>query len=192
MYSLPSGVIAQVDQTKSPGQSSGQRPEPLAGPHQQQPPAGLSGRVKRFFLGDKMDAERLKGLGIVPYVAQVLPLSMLSCNSLWLEHKCSSRGQNKQEVALYLKGLYMVTVHTRSYIAHGCQCENVVRSLMPFNSACLGCPDRSGGCCILWSHQQRHIRRWLSCCLDRIFSVNLPPIVHSKSKAAFASILLGL
>ena len=61
-----SGIIAQVDQTKTPGQSSGQRPEPLAGPDQQQPSPGLSGRVKRFFLGDKMDAQRLKALGMYP------------------------------------------------------------------------------------------------------------------------------
>ena len=61
-----SSIIAQVDQTKSPGQSTGQRPEPLAGPNQQQPPPGLSDRVKRFFLGDKMDAERLKALGMHP------------------------------------------------------------------------------------------------------------------------------
>ena len=51
----------QVDQTKAPGTSAGQRPEPLAGPGKE--PQGLGGRIKRFFLGDKMDAEKLKALG---------------------------------------------------------------------------------------------------------------------------------
>lgn len=53
---------AQVDQTKAPGTAAGQRPEPLAGPGKEQP-KGLGGRIKRFFLGDKMDAEKLKALG---------------------------------------------------------------------------------------------------------------------------------
>ena len=71
----------QVDQTKTPGTSTGQRPEPLVGT-QQEPPRGLGSRVKRFFLGDKMDAERLKALGEAP-----IPLSgtYVSMNSYLLK-----------------------------------------------------------------------------------------------------------
>ena len=57
-------IVEQVDQTKAPGTSAGQRPEPLAGTMGTgKEPKGLGSRIKQFFLGDKMDAEKLKALG---------------------------------------------------------------------------------------------------------------------------------
>ncbi len=56
-------LIEQVDQTKASGTSAGQRPDPLAGAVPRKQPKGIGGRIKQFFLGDKMDAEKLKALG---------------------------------------------------------------------------------------------------------------------------------
>ncbi len=56
-------LVKQVDQTKASGTSAGQRPDPLAGAVPGKQPKGIGGRMKQFFLGDKMDAEKLKALG---------------------------------------------------------------------------------------------------------------------------------
>ncbi|CAL5227487.1 g10466 [Coccomyxa viridis] len=57
-------LTLQVDQTKASGTSAGQRPDPLAGAVPGKQPKGIGGRIKQFFLGDKMDAEKLKALGL--------------------------------------------------------------------------------------------------------------------------------
>ena len=120
-----SGIIAQVDQTKTPGQSSGQRPEPLAGPDPQQPPPGLRGRVKRFFLGDKMDAQRLKALGMCPLhhlsPAAIHAKSYMACASFQLL-------RYRKQRLFCTRERYAVTPHTTSHIGRGCQCEDRVHS----------------------------------------------------------------